>query len=102
MSAHHAVLLPSDTADVLAGTAFTHGQGSLRAEYATGDFAGAVRLLDEVAAVAEELNHHPDVQLGYGRIAFELSSHDAGGVTERDLALALRIQALADAAGAPA
>ncbi|AMB58301.1 4a-hydroxytetrahydrobiopterin dehydratase [Microterricola viridarii] len=98
MSAHHALLLPSDTADTLAGTAFSHRPGKLHGEYATGDFAGAVSLLDQVAAVAEELNHHPDVRLVYGRIAFELSSHDAGGVTERDVALAQRIQALADAA----
>ncbi len=102
MSAHHALLLPSDTAETLSGTAFTHQPGRLHAEYATADFAGAVRLLDQVAAAADELNHHPDVQLGYGRIAFDLSSHDAGGVTERDVALALRIHTLAEGSGATA
>ncbi|PPL18865.1 4a-hydroxytetrahydrobiopterin dehydratase [Microterricola pindariensis] len=102
MRAHHSLLLPSDTADALAGTAFTHKPGRLEAAYQTGDFSGAVRLLDAVAQIADQINHHPDVRLGYGRIAFELSSHDAGGVTERDVALALRIQALADAAGLPA
>ena len=50
--------------------------------------------------MADELNHHPDVQVGYGKISFKLSSHDVGGVTERDVTLALRIQQLADAAGA--
>lgn len=100
MPAHHSLLQPSDTADALAGTAFSHGPGALHGEYATGDFAGAVRLLDAVAEVADQLNHHPDVRLGYGRIAFDLSSHDAGGVTERDVELARRIQSLADAAGA--
>lgn len=95
-----ALLTPTDTAADLDGTAFTHGLGHLGASYSTGDFAGAVRLLDQVAAVADELNHHPDVEVGYGRLSFNLSSHDAGGVTDRDVALALRIQQLADASGA--
>jgi 4a-hydroxytetrahydrobiopterin dehydratase len=102
MSAHNDLLAPADTAADLDATAFTHVPGRLRAHYATDDFAAAVALLDSVAAVADELNHHPDVSLGYGRIEFELSSHDAGGVTARDVRLALRIQALADAAGAGA
>ncbi|KQW03752.1 hypothetical protein ASC66_17055 [Leifsonia sp. Root4] len=102
MSAHNELLAAADTSSELSGTAFTHVPGRLRAHYATADFAAAVGLLDSVATVADELNHHPDVSLGYGRIEFELSSHDAGGVTSRDVALALRIQALADAAGASA
>ncbi|WP_022886948.1 4a-hydroxytetrahydrobiopterin dehydratase [Glaciibacter superstes] len=100
MNALPALLSPTDTAADLEPTAFTHGLGHLAASYSTGDFGGAVRLLDQVAVVADELNHHPDVQVGYGSISFELSSHDAGGVTDRDVTLALRIQQLADAAGA--
>jgi 4a-hydroxytetrahydrobiopterin dehydratase len=94
------LLSPHDTAADLDGTAFRHGTGALHAVYSTGDFAGAVRLLDQVAEVADALNHHPDVTVGYGRISFELSSHDVGGVTSRDVKLARRIQELADAAGA--
>ena len=71
-----------------------------RGRLSTADFASAVRLLDAVAVVADELDHHPDVRVGWGSIAFELSSHDAGGVTARDLRLAQRIQALADKQGA--
>lgn len=94
------LLSPHDTAGDLADTAFVHVLGHLRGSYATGDFAGAVRLLDRVAEAADAMNHHPDVRIGYGTIAFELSSHDAGGVTDRDVTLARRIQELADAAGA--
>ena len=94
------LLTPEDTADQLAGTVFTHADGRITGAYGTGDFLGAVRLLDAVATVAEELNHHPDVVVGYGRIAFELSSHDVGGVTARDVRLALRIQELAEQQGA--
>ncbi|MET0726154.1 MAG: 4a-hydroxytetrahydrobiopterin dehydratase [Leifsonia sp.] len=93
-------LEPSDTADDLAGTAFEHGDGVLTASYSTRDFASAVRLLDAVAVVADELDHHPDVLVGYGSVVFELSSHDVGGVTGRDVRLARRIEAIAEEQGA--
>jgi len=89
------ILSPADTADELDGTDFRHAQDHLVAAYTTADFRSAVRLLDAVAVVADELNHHPDVRLGWGRVEFALSSHDAGGVTSRDLELARRIGALA-------
>lgn len=95
-------LSPLDTATDLAGTAFAHEPGQLHAVYTTANFAAAVKVLDAVAVIADELNHHPDVRVGYGRIEFSLSSHDAGGVTERDVQLAQRVQAVADAAGAAA
>ena len=95
-------LTPTDTADRLAGGAFTHLDGTLYATFETSDFASATELVDQVAQAAERMNHHPDVSLGYGKAAFQLSSHDAGGVTERDLALAAEIQSLADGLGAHA
>jgi len=94
------ILTPAETADDLAGTAFVHTADQVDGAYRTDDFASAVAVLDEVAAIADELNHHPDVHLGWGRIAFELSSHDVGGVTSRDVELARRIDALAAAQGA--
>jgi 4a-hydroxytetrahydrobiopterin dehydratase len=97
-----AILSQADTARRLRGTAFVHLDGGLHAIYRTRDFGSALSLVNAVGAVADELNHHPDVQLGWGTVTFHLSSHDVGGVTERDLGLALRIQQLADAAGATA
>jgi 4a-hydroxytetrahydrobiopterin dehydratase len=94
------LLSPHDTASDLEGTAFRHGTGALHASFSTRDFTAAVRLLDQVAEVADAMNHHPDVTVGYGKISFQLSSHDVGGVTSRDLKLARRIQELAGAAGA--
>ena len=96
------ILSPSDTASDLDGTAFRHTQAQLIGAFTTADFASAVRLLDAVAVVADELNHHPDVRLGWGRVEFELTSHDVGGVTSRDLELARRIGALAGELGATA
>ncbi|SIO16231.1 4a-hydroxytetrahydrobiopterin dehydratase [Agromyces cerinus] len=94
------ILSPADTAGDLAGTAFTHVGEHLAGVFRTADFATAVRLLDEVAVVADELNHHPDVRLGWGRVEFELTSHDVGGVTSRDVALARRIGEIAAEQGA--
>lgn len=94
------ILSPADTADELDGTAFRHTQDHLVAAFTTADFRSAVRLLDAVAAVADELNHHPDVRLSWGRVEFALTSHDAGGVTARDVRLARRIGDIAAEQGA--
>lgn len=62
----------------------------------TGDFATGLALLDEIGAEAEEANHHPDLDLRYGHLDVRLTSHDSGGVTERDVRLARRITELAE------
>lgn len=72
---------------------------ALRTRIHTGDFAEALIIVNAIGAAAEELNHHPDLGLGWGRVDVELSSHDVGGVTERDLVLARRVSAIAAAAG---
>lgn len=72
----------------------------LHASFDTGDFATAVRLVDAIAVAAEETDHHPDLDLSYGRLDIRLISHDIGGVTSRDLALARTISELASGAGA--
>jgi len=58
-------------------------------------FIAGIRLVDAVAEAAEELNHHPDIDIRWTSITFTISTHSAGGVTERDFALARRIDALA-------
>jgi 4a-hydroxytetrahydrobiopterin dehydratase len=72
----------------------------LHASFDTGDFLGAVRLVDAIALAAEKMNHHPDLDLAYGRLDVRLISHDVGGVTSRDVMLATTISELALAAGA--
>lgn len=58
-------------------------------------FPAAIELVRKVADVAEEMNHHPDIDIRWRRVRFTLSSHDAGGVTRLDLEQAARINALA-------
>ena len=56
----------------------------------------AIALVDAVAEEADRLDHHPDVCVtGYRTVAFRLTTHSEGGVTDRDVALARRIEDLA-------
>src|ERR1700759_1414725 len=74
--------------------------GRVPARFETGDFVTAVRLVEAIMLVAEEMNHHPELDLSYGRLDIRLVSHDVGGVTSRDVKLARAITELAMAAGA--
>ncbi|MEO6200101.1 MAG: VOC family protein [Cryobacterium sp.] len=100
MSPTHGLLTPTDTEIAIAGSAFIHLDGSLHGSYKTADFASAIRLVDKVGEAADAMNHHPDVRLGWGNVTFRLHSHDAGGVTARDVRLARTIQELAEELGA--
>lgn len=74
---------------VEAGTDST--KDSAVAEFATKDFATGLRLVNAIGELAETANHHPDVDLRYGTVTVRLSSHDIGGLSRRDAALAARI-----------
>ena len=58
------------------------------------DFQQALDFVNRVGAVAEEMGHHPDIHLGWGRADIETWTHDAGGITALDFALAAKIDAL--------
>ncbi|MGH3448418.1 MAG: 4a-hydroxytetrahydrobiopterin dehydratase [Nocardioidaceae bacterium] len=59
-------------------------------------FAGGIRLVDEVAVVADEMNHHPDVDIRWTTITFHLSTHSKGGLTQNDVELAHEIDAITE------
>jgi len=67
---------------------------ALERTYRFKDFAEAFAFLTRVAAHAEAVDHHPEFTSVWNRVDFRLTSHDAGGVTERDKALAEAIEAL--------
>jgi 4a-hydroxytetrahydrobiopterin dehydratase len=77
----------------LAGWSFLHG--GLQTRLLTKDFATGLRLVAGVGAAAEEANHHPDLDLRYPHLDIRLTTHDAGGVTDRDVALARAISEMA-------
>ncbi len=67
--------------------------GKLIREYTFPDFAGAMAFVNGVADIAESANHHPDIEIRYNQVRLALVSHDAGGLTRRDIKLASRIDA---------
>jgi 4a-hydroxytetrahydrobiopterin dehydratase len=73
--------------------------GGLQTRIRTGDFTTGLKLVNAIGAAAEEMDHHPDVDLRYGRVDVRLSSHDVGGLTGRDVQLARRISDIAAEAG---
>src|SRR6266545_1240100 len=52
------------------------------------DFAEAMRFVNAVAAEAEKANHHPDIDIRWNKVTLALSTHDAGGLPEKDFSLA--------------
>ena len=54
-------------------------------------FLMAVSFIDELAPIAEELDHHPDLRLSWRTVEITLSTHSAGGVTDLDVSLAGRL-----------
>lgn len=75
------------------------GRDAIRRRLRFGDFNEAFAFMCRVAMQAEKLDHHPEWHNVYNRVEIVLSTHDAGGLTERDLALARFIERAAGEAG---
>jgi 4a-hydroxytetrahydrobiopterin dehydratase len=74
-------------------------QGGLQTRLRTRDFGTGLAVVNAIGAAAEEANHHPDLDLRYTHVDVRLTSHDARGVTDRDIRLSRRISAIAEEAG---
>ena len=74
--------------DIPAGWTKSADGKALERTYRFKDFAEAFAFLTRVAAHAEAVNHHPEFTSVWNRVDFRLTSHDAGGITARDVALA--------------
>jgi pterin-4a-carbinolamine dehydratase len=66
--------------------------GQLVRTYKTGDWRRTNLLAGAIAFLAEAAYHHPDLELGFPKLVVRLTSHDAGGITERDLEMARLIE----------
>jgi 4a-hydroxytetrahydrobiopterin dehydratase len=73
--------------------------GTLHREFAFADFVEAFGFMTSAALVAQAMDHHPDWSNSWNRVIVDLSSHDAGTVTERDVTLARRMDELAGGRG---
>ena len=65
--------------------------GKLVRDWTFPDFVQAVAFVNRVAQLAESAGHHPDIDIRYNKVRLVLVSHDAGGITARDLKMASRI-----------
>lgn len=69
--------------------------GPIRARFLTGDFTRGLSFINRLAEAAESADHHPDITFTNTYVMITLSSHDVGGVTDRDIALARKISTIA-------
>ena len=79
-----------------AGLADWSWQGDhISATFEPEGFSAGARFALQIAAAADAMDHHPDIDLRYGKVEVRLASHDVGGVSERDTTLADRISRIA-------
>ena len=62
--------------------------GSIQRTYQFADFVGSIRFVNGLADYAEDVQHHPDILIRYNKVTVTVSTHDAGGITEKDFDLA--------------
>ena len=73
---------------------------SIRKQFRLDDFVGSVEFVNRLVAPAEDMGHHPDLEISWNKVTVSLSTHSQGGLTEADFDLAARIEAIGgEAAG---
>jgi 4a-hydroxytetrahydrobiopterin dehydratase len=89
-------LTPSEIKSALATVPAWRKTGSAIARtFEFADFLAAIKFVNAAARAAEKANHHPDIDIRWNKVTLTLSTHDAGGLTSKDFALAARFDALA-------
>ena len=68
---------------------------ALQKTYVLGEFADAMEFVNRVAMIAETKHHHPDILIQYGKVTISTTTHDDGGVTDKDFDLIKTIEQLA-------
>ena len=76
-----------------ARTGWTRRNNALTRTFEFPTFAAGIAFVNRVAAVADKMDHHPDIDIRYTKISFSLSTHSAGGITQKDFNLAEAIDA---------
>jgi len=91
-----AALTPNQIQEALQGLpGWEVDSSKLLKAYKLKDFKAALAFINAVGAIAERLDHHPDIHNSWNRVTLGLCTHDAGGqITEKDLTLARAIQSI--------
>jgi len=82
-------------AAALPGWAMVEGRDAIRRDFQFADFSAAFGFMARVALLAEKQDHHPEWSNVWNRVTIVLSTHDAGGLSRRDVKMAQAIDALA-------
>ena len=88
------MITPEDAVAELPAWQVVAGQPAIRRQFTFADFNAAFGFMTRVAILAEKADHHPEWSNVYNRVSVELTTHDAGGISERDFQLAERINQL--------
>ncbi|MCL4743024.1 MAG: 4a-hydroxytetrahydrobiopterin dehydratase [Phycisphaerales bacterium] len=89
-------LSESEIQEALASTPeWSEVSGAIQRTYDFTDFVQAMRFVNRVADYAEKAQHHPDILVRYNKVTISVSTHDAGGITAKDFALAKAVDAMA-------
>jgi 4a-hydroxytetrahydrobiopterin dehydratase len=67
---------------------------AIERNYKFADFVAAMVFVNRVAELAEQAQHHPDIDIRYNQVKIALSTHDAGGITQKDADMAAKIAAI--------
>ncbi len=71
-------------------------ENALRKTFSFADFVQSMQFVNRLAIAAEAAQHHPDIDIRYSKVTVSLSTHDSGGITEKDFALAQEADAVAE------
>ena len=63
-------------------------------DFENGDFKGSVEFVNRLTPIAEEMNHHPDLEISWSTVTVTITTHSEGGLTDADFELAGRIDGL--------
>ncbi len=74
--------------------AWTLDAGTIVRTYRTGGWKATLMVVNTIGHLAEAAWHHPDIKLSYASVEVRLSTHSAGGITDKDFALAQKIEAV--------
>jgi 4a-hydroxytetrahydrobiopterin dehydratase len=84
-----------DSAEIKAGLAkvpdWRKKGSTIHRAYEFDDFAAAIKFVNSVAKAAEKANHHPDIDIRWNRVVLSLTTHDEGGLSEKDFELAQKL-----------
>lgn len=74
---------------------WTRDGDSITKTFSNDDFVGSVEFVKKVVEPAEDMGHHPDLEVSWDKVTVSITNHSAGGLTEADFELAGRIDGLA-------